>query len=443
MLRRLCFALWPIAAWAGEAPLILQGSAPYYGLRVPLAVQMQTRNADLSDLRVLNARGEPMPYAWADEPVSAAQEQVQAVPFFKAPAAASAVDASQQGGWILDTRAVRGALIELQLSVPPATHGIYGFVLESSADLQQWHSVRSAAQLVSLQHQGQRLEHTRFELDGLRTRYLRLRPRPGNPVLPLTGAQVTSVSHYTPEPPMQWSEPLAPTQCTPQHCDYSVPRHLPLERLEWQLAEANTLARVQLWAQAEAGSAPVRVRFRPHRVREHLRELRHKKAPAAEGAWMPLQPTTVYWLRLPEGELKSPPLDADGGLYTQLRIGPAGGMAQLGPKPPTLRIGSHAPSLVFLAREPAPYRLAWGGDVQASALPLAQLMPKRQPGDPMPQETATVQFAPPVVASPPSQAAASAAPEASRKFWLWGVLLVALALMGAMAWSLLRPPLKP
>ncbi|HJW11836.1 MAG TPA: DUF3999 family protein, partial [Albitalea sp.] len=74
MLRRLCFALWPIAAWAGEAPLILQGSAPYYGLRVPLAVQMQTRNADLSDLRVLNARGEPMPYAWADEPVSAAQE---------------------------------------------------------------------------------------------------------------------------------------------------------------------------------------------------------------------------------------------------------------------------------------------------------------------------------------------------------------------------------
>jgi hypothetical protein len=38
--------------------------------------------------------------------------------------------------------------------------------------------------------------------------------------------------------------------------------------------------------------------------------------------------------------------------------------------------------------------------------------------------------------------AAAATPEPSRKFWLWGVLLAALGLMGFMAWSLLRPATK-
>ncbi|MEO8155068.1 MAG: DUF3999 family protein, partial [Rhizobacter sp.] len=225
-------AAFTASAFAGEAPLALQGTAAYYGLSVPLSVLVQTRSPDLSDLQVLNARGEPVPHAWVEEEAQpAAEQRRQDVPFFKAPAAASAVDASQQGGWILDTRAVKGALLELQLSVPPDAHGIYGFVVEYSDNLQQWQTLNGSAQLLSLQHQGLRLEHTRFDLAGLHTRYLRLRPLPGNLVPPLTGARVTSVTHYTPAAPMQWSEALSPTQCTPQYCDYALPRHLPLERL--------------------------------------------------------------------------------------------------------------------------------------------------------------------------------------------------------------------
>jgi hypothetical protein len=123
-------------------------------------------------------------------------------------------------------------------------------------------------------------------------------------------------------------------------------------------------------------------------------------------------------------------------------------MVQLGSKPPGLRVGARAVSLVFLAREPAPYRLAWGGESKGSALALGQLMPTRKPGDPLPTETATVTLAPPApvaaAASPASSVASAAAatPEPSRKFWLWGVLLAALGLMGFMAWSLLRPATK-
>jgi hypothetical protein len=446
-------ALGAASALAGEAALVLQGPAPYQGLRVPLAVMAQTRFADLGDIQVLNARGEPVPHAWVDATGGpTVQAHRQTVPFFKAPAAASAVDAAQQGGWIVDTRSVKGVLMTLQLSVATGTQGIYGFALEYSNDLQQWRTLQSAAQLLSLQHQGLRLEHNSFELDGLSARYLRLRPLPGSTPPPISGAQVVSVSHHHAAPPLQWSEPIAPSECSAQHCDYTLPRHLPLERLQWQLATANTLAPVQLLVQYDSSVDGSSQPARRHRHREHLKNtlkgVRDKTSPQpateAAAAWSPLQRTTAYWLRLPEGEVRSPDLMLNAGLVTRLRVQPVGGMVQLGATPPTLRVGARPAALVFLAREPAPFRLAWGGELSTSALTLAQLMPTRQPGDPVPTDTASVVLAPSApapVASAAPQAAASApgSPAPSRKFWLWGVLLAALGLMGFMAWSLLRP----
>ena len=439
-----CLALLSTPAFAGEAALTLQGQAVYYGLRVPLEVQAVTRNADLSDLQVLNARGEPMAFAWAEDSGESSAQQQHQVPFFKAPQTSSAAASAQQNGWILDLRQVHAALLDLELTLAPGTQGVYAFAIESSADLQQWHSVQDAAQLVSLQHNGLRLENSRFSLDGLNTRYLRLRPLPGSLPPPLSAATVTSVVQRTPVPPVQWSSVLSPSQCTAQYCDYTLPRHLPLERLEWQLSNTNTLAPVQLLVQAIQGeSTPTPPRR--HLLRQTLAGLRDKTAPAPSGTanpvWLPLHQTTVYWLRLPQGEVRSPPLALEGGLYHQLRIQPVGGMAQLGTRPPTLRVGAHASDLVFLAREPAPYRLAWGGSSPAPALLLAQLMPTRQTNDPLPADTARVQLPLPSVAAPQHVASATPppTPQPTRKFWLWGVLVMALGLMGFMAWSLLRP----
>lgn len=432
-----------LPAWAGEAPLAVQGQAAYYGVTLPLAVLAHTRQADLGDIRVVNARGEPVPHAWVEGPEPAtAEAQQHTVPFFQAPAAASATTASQQGGWILDLRKVPGAMLELRLSVAPGTHGVYGFAIEASDDLQRWRVLDGAAQLLSLQHQGQRLEHTSFDLAGVHARYLRLRPQAGSPVPPLNGAQVRSVTHDQPVPPLQWSEPIGPTQCTAQYCDYVVPRHLPLERLEWQLSAANTLAPVDLLVQYERGDASSTPQHsRRHRLRDQLRGVRHKDAPVdAANTWSPLLRTTAYWLRLPEGELRSPALRLDAGAVTQLRVQPVGGMVQLGSQPPTIRIGAQAARLVFLAREPAPYRLAWGGEA-APATSLGQLMPTRKARDPLPVDTATVVMTPAPAAAPvaPAASVAPAAPAPSRKLWLWGVLLAALSVMGFMAWQLLRP----
>jgi hypothetical protein len=443
------------AAGAGELPLQLKGEGAYYGLRIPLDVRAQATADDLGDLRVLNAAGEAVPYAWVDaEPGAVATPTRQSVPLFKAPpppaSAASTAEPAQQGGWIVDLRAVKGLPQELQLDVAPGTNGVFPFVLEASADLQRWHTVLPQAQLVALQHQGLRLEHSHFELattdGGPRGGYLRLRPLPGSPPAPLTGARVASLAHRAELPDWQWSDTLTPSECKAEHCDYVLPRHLPLQRIEFTLAEPNTLARVQLLGQPDDEAAPANSRVRHHHpVRDHLKVLRHKNAPSptqkAEAFW-PLTSGTVYALNLQGSALRSTVLSLPGGLYRKLRVQPTGGMAQLGSKPPSLRVGGRAASLVFLARGAGPYRLAWDQTSPSVVMPLAQLMPGRRPDDPLPEATAVVapRVAPAALPVAPSTPASVAAPgDSNHKPWLWAALLGALGLMGFMAWSLLRP----
>lgn len=74
----LCTAL---SVWAAEAPadftaqvpLAISGEGPWYRLELPLAVQLSARQADLSDLRVFNAAGEPQAYALVRQSAASAK----------------------------------------------------------------------------------------------------------------------------------------------------------------------------------------------------------------------------------------------------------------------------------------------------------------------------------------------------------------------------------
>jgi len=447
----LSLPVWAAGALAAQAPLVLQGAGPYHTLAIPLAVRAQAAQADLGDVGVLDAQGQPVPHAWVrHEPAPAARARLQQLPFFAAPTAASASEASQQGGWIVDLRAVAGSPQELQLEVAPGANGVFAFELEASRDLQQWRTVQSGAQLVALRHEGQRLMHASFDLPGdVAGGYLRLRPRPGSAPPPVTRVQVASLGErLLPLPAWQWSEAIAPSQCEPTHCDYLLPRHLPLQRLEFDLGQINTLARVQLLAEPDVDPPARRRRDAAvhHPVRDSLKALHRKTAPPApqaeEPMWQSLPGGTVYWLRWREAEPRSTVLPLPGGFYRRLRLQPAGGMAQLGPEPPAIRVAGRAASLVFLARGPGPYRLVWGQTEPAASLTLAELMPGRQADDPLPEASAQLApTAPPPATPAPSAVApsAAAAPSSGHKLWLWGAMVVALSLMGFMVRSLLRP----
>jgi hypothetical protein len=297
--------------------------------------------------------------------------------------------------------------------------------------------------VLSLDHQGQRLTSTRIDLTGTRAGYLRLSALPGSLLPELRSARITSVSEQAAAQPVQWSEPIAASTCGPQHCDYALPAHVPLEQVQMQLSEPNTLANVQLLVEAEAG-VPAH-EHRRHSLRHPLKALRHKSEASSPGALAPnrvvLSQAGIYWVRLPEGEVRSGPLWLNAGFHSSLRVQTRGSIHQLGPKPPLLRVGAHALTLVFLAQGPGPYRMVWGVPPARAALPLSELMPMRKDADSLPQDTASLALATPNSAASAVRASASASTAASsprsQPVWLWGVLLAGLATMGFMAWSLL------
>jgi len=426
------------------AELQLRGAGPYYTLTVPLALRSAAASPGLDDLQVRNSRGDLLPMAWVAELPPDSEEHASRAAIFKMPGAASGPKTLPPQGWMLDVRSAKGALLKLDVSLAPQAQGLYTLSVEASDDLQQWQLVQPAVQVLSLQHQGQQLRSTSIELGYIRAAYLRLKPLPGSALPELASAQVSSVSEHTAAQPLQWTEPIAPAQCAPTYCDYPLPRHLPLELLELQLAEPNTLGRVQLLGRVDPQAEPQR--GRPHGLRQRVHALRHKSAPpdATQPYWAPLASAEVYRLALPQGEARSGAMWLDHGLYPQLRVQTEGPIAQLGAKPPLLRVGAHARALVFLAREPAPYRLTWGQvPAKPIAISLEQLIPTRQPSDRLPADSATVvapaaTAAAPVPAAAPAASAPGATAAASSKPWLWAALLGGVALMGFMAWSLLR-----
>ena len=440
-----CLACEPVHAAEQGAELRLEGGGPYYTLALPMALRSRAATADLHDLHVLNARGETLPFAWVDALPGLTQEQEQAVPIFKVPGPASGAKPTAPRSWLLDARAVKGCMTTLELTLPEATRGVFSLVVETSADMQHWVVVHPSAQVVSLEHQGQRLTSTVIDLAGAPGGYVRLTALPRSLLPDVQLARITSVSEQAVVRPMQWSEVLSPTRCGPDHCDYALPSNVPLEELQWELAESNTLARIDVLGMVD-GSIPPELYERHRRHWHHpLHKLRLKSAgpvDASTSSWSGLGSANIYWLTLPEGEVRSPATAMNGGFYTTLRLQTQGPIGLLGSRPPGLRVGARTPTAVILVRGPAPYRLVWG-DVKAAStsVSLSQLMPTRKPRDALPADMASV--VPDAVAVAPLAAPITTPTKpppapGQNAIGLWAALLAGLAAMAAMAWSLLR-----
>lgn len=445
----------PAMALPPPATVRLEGAGPYHTLELPLAWQVQAGTADLRGLQLRNAQGERLSHAWVDEAPAPANLSTTGVPVLRwkapkpdAPVSKPGVPDDAPRGWVLDLRGVQGVVVEVALSLAAEANAVYPVVVEASDDLSRWRVLRPEVQLVALHYQGRRLDSSVVELDGVSARYLRLRSLGDGAVPPLTGAEVTASSRQGAAPALQWSEPLAPTGCDAQQCDYALPA-VALQAVELLPRDANAVARVAWLARGEAPPATAPSRHHPHhRLRQSLRALRDKgpvPLPAPDPGWWPIAQGSVWWLRLPQGESRSPAQPLDGAVHERLRVQVAGGVAQLGAQPPQLRYAVRPRTLVLLARGRGPYRLEAVDPAQAPpAMSLAELMPARRTGDALPADRAVLQ-----ADAAPAQSAASSAVQAPvaaapasdpRSLWLWAALLAGVALMAGMAGSLLRRP---
>ncbi|WP_420876051.1 DUF3999 domain-containing protein [Pseudomonas fluorescens] len=429
-----------LSVWAQEAPadftthvpLAVSGNGPWYRLELPLAVQLSARQADLSDVRVFNAAGEPQAYALSRQSAQRTERRdvadVKWFPLYAADTRESVpnvlmkstaegtlleVRPSKAGqqvlrGWVLDASAIKAPLQQLSLDWRREQDGFQRFSIEASDDLQHWQSWGDG-QVARLSFADERVEQHDVSLPGQSARYLRLVWQ-GQPAPQLTSAKLVSASSSSLPLPLVWSQPLSGARLKAGEYTWQLPTGLPVERVRVELKQPNTLAPVTLAGRRDAHQA-----------------------------WQPLSNGLLYRLTQNGQDVVQDELQLPGQAVAELKLQVDERGGGLGIEAPALRFAVRATQLVFLARGEPPFTLALGnGSVKAANLPLSTLIPdySAERLKTLGQATVTGE----VVVKP---SAVVPLPEVGgdwKKLGLWAVLLLGVAALGAMAYSLLRAP---
>src|SRR5690242_8978790 len=212
------------ADFTTQVPLAVAGEGPWYRLELPLSVQLNARQADLSDVRVFNAVGDVQAYALAREAAQSSEtrtlNEVKWFPLYSsvdatetAPSVrvqsntngtlievqpSSQLEAGEEElrGWLLDASAIKAPLQQLIIDWTSERDGFQRFTLEASDDLQHWQSW-GEGQVARLTFSDERVEQHEVGLPGQSARYLRLLWNSPQSAPVLTSAQLESTNPRT------------------------------------------------------------------------------------------------------------------------------------------------------------------------------------------------------------------------------------------------------
>lgn len=443
----------PPASFAQRSAIQLGGSGPFHQVVLPIAVYEGSQLPELADLRVFNGQGEVLPYSLLrSESPSESRLSETSVPFFPLlqPAQQQAevndisvtvrqnkdgtlvavrksANAGKPGkgrrGIVIDASKLRGSIRSLRLQVGASPVPFHPYTIESSADLQHWRLLKGDAQLVRLEHGGQRVDSSTAEWDGETDPYLRLLWADPQQAPEIKKVLLGSVETTFKSPPRIWSGPLNAVTVQPDVYEYRLPGQMPLERLRINLPQLNTLAPLDIQREVLLTSG------------------RHR--PRQKSYWETLAHTVAYRLQAPSGEVRSADLSLSGNVESHLRLAVDARGGSLGSVPPSLQVGFVPQVLVFLARGKGPFTLAWGAnDLAPVALPVSTLVPGYAGPDKLAASVATLGPIEPgrqAGVNTGKGAAQTASPaKMSSKWILWSVLLVGLLALGSMAWALTR-----
>ncbi|RRV29113.1 DUF3999 domain-containing protein [Pseudomonas sp. o96-267] len=419
-----------------QLPLVLEGAGPWYRVELPMAVHYAAQHADLRDLRIFNAQGQAQAYALlAGQRESRDEEQEHGVRWFplysygqQSGVPRLRVQRSTDGtlielsgdepataqrqlrGWLLDASAIDAPLVRLNLSWSGGEEGFQRFSIEASDDLQHWRAW-GEGQVARLSFGEERIDQRQVELPAQSARYVRLLWHSPQQAPELDVVTLRSRRQSSSPAPLVWSQPMPAQALGDGSYEWQLPQALPLERLRISLDESNTLAPV--WFEA--------------RSRE-------------QDPWRALTSGMLYRLPQDGREVRLDELALPGSPVRQLRLKVDARGGGLGQQPPTAAFAVRATQLVFLARGEPPYRLAVGrGDATSAALPISTLIPdySTERLASLARAEVDVSAAETVVETAPATAGTD-----WKRWGLWAVLLLGVALLAAMAASLLRRPEK-
>lgn len=406
-------------------------------VQVPFEAHRAAR-PDLADLRMFNAAGDALPFAFAGSPAAAAPTtQSTALPLFPVRATPRTTTTTTTGDVSLDVRAdANGTLISLR-SVPgkgaakpeprpaawvadasvttePVSAAIIEWTpgagseisrvtLESSDDLKTWQPLASGS-VLALEQGGQRLSQPRIEFAPRKVKYLRVTSATDGFVL--TGLRV--------ERTVAAAGPALLTVVVggqrgdiPGDYFYDLQAAVPVSRVNVLVAEANAVAPAEI---AVRGADPK--------------------------DWRTVTRATFYRMTRDGAEARSAavPVGPVTGRYWRVRIDPKAGLPKDAPR---LEAGYVPREIVFASRGDGPYLLAFGNDQAKPAnLPLTTLIPGYERDAEYKLPIATVGAIGMHGPAPGFSASRFIKGEGGRKTLLWIVLLGGVALLGFMAWRL-------
>ena len=273
------------AGWAAEVPhdfafgipVQTSGSEPLYAVELPHSVYQGAVQPGLADLRVFNAAGEPVPFAF--EPRSPAQinkAEPVALNYFplhgnssrdleglnlrvergRSGTVVSVIDDQRKRAakrtlraYLVDASSLHQPYQALELDWTQAADSVAtNLHVESSNDLQHWSTLVSQAPLVRADFGGRRLEQRTVEFAPHTAKYLRL----SGPALASTeqALKLTKVSVRTAdiavEPQRSWREVAGTQGDKPGEYLFDLGGQFPVDRVRIGLPQDNTIAGIEL-----------------------------------------------------------------------------------------------------------------------------------------------------------------------------------------------------
>src|SRR6266536_4219758 len=422
--------------YASGVNLVTEDGNAFYRLALPAEAYAGVTHSDLADVRLFNAEGLLVPFAWLPQPAALREKRpAAALPQFPlyvdrqhgdvaglalnivrngattsisvATRDGEATEERVLGGYVLDASALDEPLNALDFALPAAGPATMHLRIDASDDLANWRTVVADATLVNLEYAGRRLTRDRIEFAPTRAAFLRLSWSPGRPAMEFASVS-GEFGDRAVEVARQWREVI----CTPVpnvegdfECDLGGP--FPVDRIAINLAQVNSVVPAQFLARTSPNEA-----------------------------WQPIASTVFYRLQQPGGEVTNAPLAvaAHGQRHWLLRIDPRSG--GLGVDAPRISFGWQPQEVVFAARGAAPFVLAYGSrSATSGALPIATLVPGYDAAKGLPANIGVAHQGTPV---PLGGMQRMREPIDTKRWLLWVSLVLAAMVLGWMAWRLLR-----
>jgi hypothetical protein len=422
--------------YAFAATLDIHDPGPVYAATLPLEVYRSVTRADLSDVCIVNAAGELVPFALR-RPEPARSEPADLVPLNLFPVQgtseasgealrlrlragetsldidrpAAATSTEHPTSYLVDARSLKTPITEVRIewgsSAAPFSARLS---IDASEDLEHWRPVSTGTELVSLHYAGQDFVRDTVSIAPTQASFLRLvwNDVAIAPVITQVGARPQG--DEAPVQKLSYAVAGTPTDQEGEF-EFDLGARIPAERVTLLLPERNSVANVEFLL-------PVP-------------ETRN---------WRGVVAGQVYDLGVPgSSDLVNPPLPVASPAEQRwrVRIGKAGG--GIGHGVPRLEVSWTPSEVLFLARGNGPYQLLYG-NAAATALsldpgallnPIGTSDPARRRFVPNPATLEATHVLGGV------QRLRPVTPTPDWKRWiLWAVLVMGVAALGSMAWKL-------